>query len=394
MRTSKNAKLLGTSSPLLAIYGISLLQESTKCDIMYAIIRARGMTMNITFLIGNGFDLNLGLDTRYTDFLSKYKEDVEKGEEYFKERVLEDLPLWANAEEAFGAVTKKFKEDGYDAETFCNCHEDFCVKLAEYLLAQEQRLNYSALNSTIVPNFAKAILNYKNGFRDNERDILREAEKQFSGGYIFSFINFNYTQTLDLCVEAVKNQAGVLGTRAIGGNRLNNSIGSIIHVHGTVHDDIVLGVNDESQISDITLFDGFGDEYCSQIIKQKTNEINQRNTDSKTHTLLKNSDLIYVYGMSTGVTDSLWWKRICALMQSKRNIHLILHRYGAPKDELIRRRLITYIKNERNEFLKYCENDEQRLAIQDRIHIDRTNLFESISNLVDNEANTKLLVSV
>ena len=350
--------------------------------------------MNITFLIGNGFDLNLGLDTRYTDFLSEYKKTVDEGEEYFKEEILEDKPLWSNAEEAFGVVTKKFKEDGYDAEYYCDCHEDFCVKLAEYLLSQEQRLNYTALNPIIIPNFAKAILNYKKGFRDNERDVLSEAEKQFSGGYVFNFINFNYTQTLDLCADATKKKAGSLGNRIVGNGRYDNSIGTILHVHGTVHDDMVLGVNDESQISDMSLFEGFGDEYVSEIIKQKTNEINQRNMDARTLALLNNSDVIYVYGMSTGATDALWWKRICDLMQRKRNLHLILHRYGAPKDTLIRRKLVTYIKNTTKEFLKYCESDEQRLAIQDRIHIDRTNLFESIENLVKSEANKKAMAAV
>ena len=35
--------------------------------------------MNITFLIGNGFDLNLGLATAYSDFVKYYKEtDAEK----------------------------------------------------------------------------------------------------------------------------------------------------------------------------------------------------------------------------------------------------------------------------------------------------------------------------
>lgn len=48
-------------------------------------------TMNITYLIGNGFDLNLGLKTRYRDFydyyvkqpsnddlIKKFKNDLEK----------------------------------------------------------------------------------------------------------------------------------------------------------------------------------------------------------------------------------------------------------------------------------------------------------------------------
>lgn len=31
--------------------------------------------MNVTFLIGNGFDLNLGLATQYPDFLKEYLVD-------------------------------------------------------------------------------------------------------------------------------------------------------------------------------------------------------------------------------------------------------------------------------------------------------------------------------
>ena len=35
--------------------------------------------MNITFMIGNGFDRNLGLKTKYSDFIAWYKETpVEK----------------------------------------------------------------------------------------------------------------------------------------------------------------------------------------------------------------------------------------------------------------------------------------------------------------------------
>ena len=32
--------------------------------------------MNITYLVGNGFDLNLGLQTKYTDFIKVYKNQV------------------------------------------------------------------------------------------------------------------------------------------------------------------------------------------------------------------------------------------------------------------------------------------------------------------------------
>ena len=44
--------------------------------------------MNITFLIGNGFDLNLGLATAYSDFVKYYKEtDAEVVSRIFRKLV-------------------------------------------------------------------------------------------------------------------------------------------------------------------------------------------------------------------------------------------------------------------------------------------------------------------
>lgn len=34
--------------------------------------------MNITFLIGNGFDLNVGLKTKFSDYLVEYTKDEKK----------------------------------------------------------------------------------------------------------------------------------------------------------------------------------------------------------------------------------------------------------------------------------------------------------------------------
>ena len=91
--------------------------------------------MNITFLIGNGFDLNIGLETTYAKFLNEYK-SINTGDseliKFFKNNILKDEALWSNAEKAFGFATKQFKEAGYGAEEFCLCHEDFCIKLAAY----------------------------------------------------------------------------------------------------------------------------------------------------------------------------------------------------------------------------------------------------------------------
>lgn len=347
--------------------------------------------MNITFLIGNGFDLNLGLKTKYTDFLMVYKPILQEDSDcvkYFKNQILKHESLWANAESAFGIATAQFKEDDYTAEEYCMCHESFCLKLAEYLIAQEQQLNYSDLTPYLVKGFSKGLLHYKSGFRELEKNQLVVAENNIGGGFIFNFINFNYTQTLDTCVSAVREKNNVLGKRTHNRTTADNHIGKVLHVHGTVYRDMVLGVNDISQISNSSLFDGYDDEYINEIIKQKTNEINEENMDQKAFELLKSSDLIYIYGMSTGVTDKLWWERICKLMNQKKNLQLIIHRFDAPEDGLIRRSFRVFTKNARKEFTAYCDLEEgAKSDIESRIHIDRTNIFDGLEGLVNNTAN-------
>ena len=88
--------------------------------------------MNIVYLIGNGFDLNLGLKTKYSDFIKEYI--IPKTEDNlqiakFKGDIAQSEQNWSSAELEFGKYTSRFfGEDG--REYFLNCHEDFCRALS------------------------------------------------------------------------------------------------------------------------------------------------------------------------------------------------------------------------------------------------------------------------
>lgn len=164
--------------------------------------------------------------------------------------------------------------------------------------------------------------------------------------------------------------------------------GDLIYAHGNVDSDMVLGVNDTTQIAAPSLFDGYDDIFINQMIKQKTNEINGRNMDQKAFDLLKKSDLIYIYGMSLGETDKLWWDRICTIMAQKAQLHVIIHRYDAPEDGLIRRRFLQFTSRVKKEFTAYSQlDDPKKKALETRIHIDPTNIFRELKDIVDNPAN-------
>lgn len=341
--------------------------------------------MNICFLTGNGFDLNLGLETQYIDFLKIYREESKKDSEsikWFKSKVLEDDELWSSAERAFGICTKNFAEKGYKADIFCDCHEDFCIQLAKYLQNQEQKINYDNLNDEIGTCFSKAITNYYGGFREIPQNQILNSMKSITGGIKYDFITFNYTETLDKIVQIAKKTKGLLGVRSYKNMNYSNTFGKVLHVHGYTTRDMVFGVNDESQLSDHTIFEGLGEEYIEQLIKIKSNQMYEENTDEKVHQLLKNSDLIYIYGMSIGETDALWWHRICQIMKEKKYLQLIIHKYDAPERLLLGLKYAIYIKEMREAFVSYCEyTEEEKADIMSRIHIDISNIFTELKDL-------------
>lgn len=352
--------------------------------------------MNITFLVGNGFDLNLGLKTKYEDFLHTYTEKNEYANQYvinddalsiFRSDILKNFDEWSSAEEAFGQYTAKFANRKRNADEFSECHEDFCSRLAEYLNDQQKSFDIESQKENIAKEFAASISfdNLVNNFRENQRQQLQNSAKSIGGAYNYNFINFNYTITLDKFVDFVRENSDILGMRTLGGTGYKNRMGEIIHVHGYTDRDMVLGVNDTSQIISLELFNGYGDEFLNQFIKQKTNEMNEENVDVKTHELLKKSDLIYIYGMSTGKTDALWWQRIIQIMLNRKNVHTIIHCFDRPSNLLIRRKIQTFDKHKKLEFLSYSDiSEDKKDDIMNRIHIDGNNIFAALKDMAVN----------
>lgn len=339
--------------------------------------------MNITFLIGNGFDRNLGLNTTYSDFVTHYKKSTPKTKalEKFHEYIKENEELWSAAEIAMGEYTSQFEKGS--AEMFSECHTDFCEQLALYLKDQMSRMDYDDSKDSILKAFAKLNQLVKI-FPTQEREILNTLYKNRVGEQItFNFICFNYTDTLDQCLSLVKSNPNTLGSHRHGNQVLNHSIGQICHVHGTVDKEMVFGVNDDSQISKLDVFEcSDGDLYKNMLIKIQANASFLENTDSKAAQLIQNSHLIYVYGMSIGDTDKLWWNRICEWLIKNGDRHLIVQKYSMPIKSVIPVRYQLAERQARREVTKHSSLESEKKAyMESRIHITGENIFSDISNI-------------
>ena len=148
---------------------------------------------------------------------------------------------------------------------------------------------------------------------------------------------------------------------------------------------MVLGVNDESQILNPKLFDcDDGDIYRSLLIKRKANASYLENTDEKAKQMLTSSKIIYVYGMSIGETDKLWWNRICEWLAGDNTRHLILQKYMMPQKGVFPRLYQQFEREQRRQFMAHSQlSEEKKKNLENRIHVTGENIFECIHNIAD-----------
>lgn len=342
--------------------------------------------MNVTFLIGNGFDLNLGLATQYPDFLKEYlvthpddtseiktfKEDIQKRDKEDQDNKVDRL--WSNAELAFGSYTGEVTAQGKTVDTYFERYDDFCLHLAEYLQKQELRFCADGHGQ----DFVDSIQNFHAGLTETQKAVIDEAEAGISGGYVFNFIIFNYTEIIDEIIKDIKENKSKFGNRAIGRTTYTNSIGRVIHVHGTTTKDMIFGVNDESQVDSMELFEGMSPNYLNSLIKQKTNQGNEARIDEKTLEIINSSSCFYIYGMSMGATDAIWWQRIIERMKSASAVHTYIYGYDAPKEILMQRKRWFYNDKKKEQLLSFASG--QTTELTERIHVISANIFEAFRN--------------
>ena len=105
--------------------------------------------MDVTFIVGNGFDLQLGMETGYRHFLQWYVDqktsdpDITEFREYLKNEKSEKSEWWSDAEIAMGQYLGKFTDENIDIY-FKNIR-DFKLRLSEYLT--EENAKYDLENN-------------------------------------------------------------------------------------------------------------------------------------------------------------------------------------------------------------------------------------------------------
>ena len=186
-----------------------------------------------------------------------------------------------------------------DKEVFLKCLNDIKSKLREYLQKESEKIGLYGIKSM-------------SGFTDlgsflepEPRSRYAEFLEHYSSNQIVNVVTLNYTSTLESLLGF--SNSPINFSNSI---RLNN----ILHVHGTLENMMVMGVNDTSQISNTSFNTDM--DVVEDFVKPEFNDacMNNKNTDCEA--LIQRANIIVLYGTSLGKSDDKWWKLIGKRMES------------------------------------------------------------------------------
>lgn len=273
-------------------------------------------SMNITFLIGNGFDIRLGLKTKFTDFYDTYI-DLNKNNRnqiirefcsaLKKDNAKYKYANWSDFEAALPKYVKSERE-------IITILSDFTQKFYVYI----QQLSYSRVETSNIEKFESFIFGgYINAVVPSD---IKNIEEFFEDPVNeVNFINFNYTHTLSLLITLLMAQIN-----KIEGN-INRFFANELHIHGTSTESIIIGIDDVSELPYECAQIPYIGSYC---VKRDMNTLLGNDKEIVYKDIISRSEIIIAYGLSFGSSDKSRWKELKNWIQDNKTHHtLVVYQY-------------------------------------------------------------------
>ena len=329
--------------------------------------------MNILFILGNGFDINLGLKTRYQDFYNVYSKNHSDYDSVMKlkKHIGENTNgYWSDLELALGAYTKEFK----CTEDFDEVMEDIIFSLSKYLKDIQSNFNKSNIKCEKFFNDLDSPENYLTLTQKNQ--VLEFKDRFRSNTWNTSIVSFNYTNIVEQILEGTEGSD--IGSHQYSNFKYRHILNkSILHIHGYVDNKMILGVNDLTQIANTELHENL--DIQESIVKSKCNEANGDDSILNFGNKIENADLIFAFGLSFGDSDKVWWEKIGERLRSSSS-HMIIFDRSKYIDNTLSYKNNRLRRNIRNHFLNQTELPQSiKDTISSRIHVGvNTDIFQKI----------------
>ena len=276
----------------------------------------------ITFMVGNGFDLACGLNSRYIDTYDDYVKSISKTENIlnFKQNIDNNIPTWADFEMRMAEYAKALPSE----IAFVECVNDYKEYLNEYLLTEQKHFHADlssdkSISEAVRKEMERSFNEFYKGITPNDQrtisSILGNEPR------IFKFICFNYTDILDQLVHLV-----FTAERVRGNMHLFNYQHPVIHIHGMLNQDVVLGVDNEQQLADVPypISQKGKRKYIKPLFVEQYD--NKRKQDAMEW--LHSSNVVCIFGMSLGDSDLTWRKELQDWLTENERHHVVYYSHN------------------------------------------------------------------
>lgn len=331
--------------------------------------------MQITFLVGNGFDISCGLNSSYAGFYDWYCKQEKSDKEHvnaFRDEINNDMKSgpknWANFEEAMGKYTAKFSTD--TSQHFIDCYEDAHKHLIKYLEIETSKFAGDLIDDEEAGKMREGLNNFYSELNSKEimqLDSLFRADQ--GNNTIIRFISFNYTSVLDKCIEKAAKSPLRTWTDTNGHHRSLTIDRSVVHIHGRLTRHPVFGVDNEYQIANKELLTV--PDFAELMIKPKgVNALGELWHDDSAK-CINSSDIICIWGMSMGATDATWFSLIMDWLKAKENRQLIVFWHtDTPSNGVSNYLTLTNRRKAQTLITDYSDLTREKIeVIKQRIHI-------------------------
>ena len=260
------------------------------------------------FLIGNGFDLNCGMNTRFSDVYKEYVNSDSKSPiiEAFKREISSDMDRWSGFEMEMCEYAQSLNTE----KEFVECVRDFSVYMREYL-GREQRLFFQKMNDDakvkkIHDEMVDSFSDFYKGISHNVDSTMRTSSAGSRRNV--QAISFNYTEVFDYAMEKAFDQYSYRAPR-------------VIHIHGKLDDDPTLGIDNENQWKAAYPLSRNGKR---AFVKPFFNEEYDKMRVAEAVNIINSADTICTYGLALGESDLTWRNVLIGFREARQIIYLFI----------------------------------------------------------------------
>lgn len=282
-----------------------------------------GCNMKLMWLLGNGFDLNLGLRTSYRDFYTNYYAALKDEESVYYRMKIEEIEkkknvqpgLWCDLEAFVGIAASDF-------ETFEEFNDAFVhlqTAMKDYLGMQEAAFDSfleevdRQKKSSLFNEFNDSIVRFPQRLDVVDRVSIERCLGAEAWRGSIHLVTLNYTNCVDVFFEFAER----VFTR-------------VLHPHGKLGglNQINFGVADQQQIHNPYLAK---DQNCIDCWTKEGRNIQFGNMQlERLYKELEETNLIIAFGVAFGQTDLHIWKKIGQEMRKRSDVVLLQFSHSLP----------------------------------------------------------------